>query len=117
MLPEDYLIMEIREKDTHWIFFNDEVPLVANCDYCSRHTQLIVKCLCNKVFIIFIINKAYYCSQNCKEKDKFTHERRCDRAGEEEIEKLEELVLNEKSIVGTCGLINIGNTCFMNSGI
>ena len=38
MLPNDYLIMEIREKDTHWIFFNDEIPLISNCDYCSRNT-------------------------------------------------------------------------------
>jgi len=38
MLPNDYLLMEIREKDTNWIYFNDEAPLVSNCDYCSVNT-------------------------------------------------------------------------------
>ncbi len=42
---------------------------------------------------------------------------RCDRAGEEEEEQNKQLALTENSRRGLCGLQNLGNTCFMNSGL
>ena len=42
---------------------------------------------------------------------------RCDRAGEEEDTLVENLQETENSVLGVCGLRNIGNTCFMNSGL
>lgn len=68
MLPNDYLLMEIREKDTNWIYFNDDIPLVSNCDYCSRNTKLIVKCLCNKVILLFKLKKGLLLYLNLQRK-------------------------------------------------
>jgi ubiquitin carboxyl-terminal hydrolase 4/11/15 len=57
-----------------------------------------------------------YCSKECKSRDKYSHKRKCDRDAESsEDEKV--LAMTEKSRKGIVGLRNIGNTCFMNSGI
>lgn len=42
---------------------------------------------------------------------------RCDKAGEEEEESNKQLTLTANSRKGLCGLQNLGNTCFMNSGL
>jgi len=43
------------------------------------------------------------------------HRKNCKRAGEEEDEKLN--LASKTSKLGLCGLQNLGNTCFMNSGL
>jgi len=42
---------------------------------------------------------------------------KCDKSGEEEEQQTKKLGLTHNSRRGLCGLQNLGNTCFMNSGL
>ena len=59
---------------------------------------------------------AAYCSKDCQQKDKSIHRSRCER-GAESSEEEAEREFTEVSKRGRMGLKNLGNTCFMNSGI
>ena len=42
---------------------------------------------------------------------------RCKKAGESDEEMAGKLSMTDRSAKGICGLRNIGNTCYMNSGL
>jgi len=71
-----------------------------------KYRILPVKCICKEVA---------YCKKSCYERDMDYHRKNCKRAGEEEDEKLN--LASKTSKLGLCGLQNLGNTCFMNSGL
>ena len=64
-------------------------------------------CICKKVF---------YCTEDCKVKDEGYHSQRCEGVNSDD-ETIVNMQQSENSINGLCGLVNIGNTCFMNSGL
>lgn len=75
--------------------------------------------------------KAYYCDEMCQKEDWKNHKEVCKKAKEQQQKskimcedsiiqvktKDPEKIFNKSSRKGLAGLQNIGNTCFMNSGL
>lgn len=83
------------------------MPNEAKCEGCFKVSVLKFPCTCKKVA---------YCSQKCLTDDRKYHQSKCDQYGSDD-ESIQKLTINEQSAKGICGLSNIGNTCFMNSGL
>lgn len=79
----------------------------AKCESCYNYKILAYPCECKKVS---------YCSEECKKRDENYHTPRCEKTDSDE-ETMNKLVRTETSLDGKCGMKNLGNTCFMNSGI
>jgi ubiquitin carboxyl-terminal hydrolase 4/11/15 len=70
---------------------------------------LTVTCGCKKVS---------YCNLECQKKDEAYHLQRCEKTDSDDEEAMGKIAQkSEKSVNGLCGLRNLGNTCFLNSGI
>ena len=106
-LPEVLVVIEMRETNEKWLFFNLKHKLEAPCSYCKKSSLLDFVCSCKH---------AVYCSRDCKQSDKGHHKYRCPNDAESDDEE-RELVMSENSKKGLAGLRNLGNTCFMNSGL
>ena len=89
------------------MFFNQKNIAEGVCQGCRKTNKLSVFCSCKY---------AAYCSSDCKTRDKYTHKGRCPNQAESDDDD-EPLTLNADSKKGMVGLGNLGNTCFMNSGL
>lgn len=63
-----------------------------------------------------VCRKVSYCSEDCMKNDEKFHSSRCEKYGSDD-ESIRAIKLSASSIKGIVGLSNLGNTCFMNSGI
>ena len=99
---------ELKEaRSQSWMFFNSKNVLEDTCRGCRQIKELKVHCSCKY---------AAYCSPECKSRDKYTHRSRCPNQAESDDDE-KPLELSEDSKRGMVGLRNLGNTCFMNSGL
>lgn len=105
--PRTLVVFEFKERREDWVLFNKQTFLYAKCDSCRNTHILNVFCPCMY---------RCYCSKDCKGRDKSNHKNRCDRDAESSEDEKEEQI-TELSKKGRMGLRNLGNTCFMNSGI
>eukprot|EP00826_Nyctotherus_ovalis_P005881 TRINITY_DN1133_c0_g3_i2.p1 TRINITY_DN1133_c0_g3~~TRINITY_DN1133_c0_g3_i2.p1 ORF type:complete len:814 (-),score=283.68 TRINITY_DN1133_c0_g3_i2:45-2486(-) len=95
--------MELRSAKGEFIFQYEKTQKKGKCDNCYRYSSLPVACRCKA---------AFYCSAECMSGDKKYHLLKCD-AKEDALEYKE----TDKSVMGEAGLQNLGNTCYMNSGL
>jgi len=79
------------------------MDLYDKCGYCSTVTKLKVKCPCG----------VGWCSEQCKKNDYVYHLKDCDRMEEDEPLPTQ----TKESCSGHRGLRNLGNTCYMSSGL
>ncbi|EGR32981.1 ubiquitin carboxyl-terminal hydrolase family protein, putative [Ichthyophthirius multifiliis] len=119
----EILIIEIQRNKQNWLFKieNEEDQNEIQCNFCRHYKILKYDCTCKKV---------KYCSETCKLKDFSYHIKICDNEDsrnntDDDIEEVESPFLHNDNIFqfkqnaakGICGLVNLGNTCFMNSAL
>jgi len=103
----DIILIEVADKDGNFWLGGGNLTYEGNCYYCREKRVLKYACICDN---------AYYCSKRCMEDNIIFHEKDCRLY---HYKKKVKSSINKcaNSVMGVCGLKNLGNTCFMNSGI
>ena len=104
-----YIICEFKENPTDPFAFkyNKEEGTIGTCEWCNQRHILRAAC-CN----------VRYCDQSCLEKDRKYHADKCFKNIDGEVDKDDAEMDDEtNSRQGKVGLMNLGNTCYMNSSI
>jgi ubiquitin carboxyl-terminal hydrolase 4/11/15 len=102
----DKIIIELPNQRGEYIFKYRKKVAIGKCEHCYNKRPIEVSCECNEV---------HYCSLNCKKKDVPYHKDKCSAI--DTSESLNKFKRTDKSNMGITGLQNLGNTCFMNSGL
>ncbi|CAD8072992.1 unnamed protein product [Paramecium sonneborni] len=105
--PGQIILGDFKEIQKNWAIKHPNFPMEGKCEGCYNFKVLQFPCECKKVS---------YCTEECKKRDETYHLPRCEKTDSDD-ETMDKLQRNEQSLDGKVGLKNLGNTCFMNSGI
>ena len=105
----------IIEQGINSLFYKDESNLnykIGRCDFISCTNKKILTYFCE-------CQKKYYCSSNCKENDRRFHEDECDYSLCNYFISMSQQICRPftKEHLGTKGIRNIGNTCYMSTAL
>ena len=105
----------IIEQGINSLFYKDDTNFnykIGSCDFisCAKKTILTYYCECQKKF---------YCSSKCKENDKRFHEDECQYSLSNYFISMSQQICRPftKEYLGTKGIRNIGNTCYMSTAL
>ncbi|CAG9322577.1 unnamed protein product [Blepharisma stoltei] len=101
---DDVIAAELKSSYITWSFNNPNDTDV--CKYCSKAISKYIKCSCGRF---------KYCDSTCIENDRISH--RCSDRNSYSESDARFLSPSPSSRNGIAGLQNLGNTCFMNSGL
>ena len=105
----------IIEQGINSLFYKDDTNFnykIGSCNFisCAKKTILTYYCECQKKF---------YCSSKCKEEDKRFHEDECQYSLSNYFISMSQQICRPftKEYLGTKGIRNIGNTCYMSTAL
>ncbi len=100
------LVVEVCSTAGEYIFKYLKAAETGLCPQCKRVKYLVTTCNCGQIT---------YCSEECQERHKKMHYRTCTQ--QQSVVGAD--IVRNKSMArsGVVGLANLGNTCFLNSGM
>jgi ubiquitin C-terminal hydrolase len=111
-LDDGCLIIElitVRNSPFIYTFKKNVRVTIGKCEFCNNKRILKTECICKRV---------KYCNDRCLEKDKTFHVGSCSARADEELKVSRGGFIRKNNAKdGKVGLINLGNTCYMNSSI
>jgi len=97
------------EDQPNFLFrYDKNQPEMGRCENCYHEKVLKAKCPCGK---------ANYCSQECRQSDENYHIKTCEYLNKVDINKIDFSMVDPMAANGRQGLVNLGNTCYMNSAL
>lgn len=106
------IVVEFRpssNKNFSFQFKKEEDAVIGECEYCQQKNILRAICECKMV---------KYCDQDCLDKDIIYHKDNCHLQTDTELKiDNEDMKMTSMSYKGVIGLVNLGNTCYMNSSL
>ena len=102
----DKIVIEVPNNQGKYIFQCRKTLEIMKCEGCHNKSPVLSSCWCGE---------AHYCSPQCKKRNESSHREKCPII--DYNEDLTKYKKTDKSKMGLTGLENLGNTCFMNSGL
>lgn len=104
----DIVVVEVGTPAFAFKYVDEGRLQIGSCEFCNQREILRVECPCKRV---------KYCTEECRRKDEHFHLPTCSAQADAELNSVSVARRSSSSKNGIVGLMNLGNTCYMNSSL